>query len=574
MKFTLHKNTCTSNDRKIPLIFFIAITALLGWLPSLVFGETMTLEADSYVSKADPQNTKHGKDPVLVVKRGSTVFLKFSLTDSLPTGVTAADIDKATLKIYIPNINRGGSLTVGRVTQSWTERNIPAGGIVPVLDLSASQSHTIKKALAGSWVQIDVTNIFKGWLPLPSQTNFGIALRSENSLDATIDSKENTFTSHPAQLDVVLVNTISANDPINTPPAFPVTGAIGEIGPVGPAGLSFLGEWSDQETYKATDAINFLGGSYISLQDNNVNQSPDTSPEFWSILAKAGDVGATGPKGDTGATGPQGLKGDTGATGPQGLKGDTGAIGPKGDTGVTGAQGVAGPIGATGLRGPTGLTGATGLQGPQGSAGATGAVGPRGPTGATGLQGPAGPTGPQGSAGTGGGVSVLDANNNVLGVLIGFNRNGVLVYKNGFFVSVLFSGKFPVTQMWWTGANCTGTPVLNDGNGDDGGFVMGTKIVVYSRLSNTLYVPTATGTGVSANSATSVGPIALQSIENGGLSTGAPDFIRSNPDGSADCTSNSGNRGGWNLTAINPSTALGWTVTGTPASVAGPIKFQ
>jgi len=100
MKKVLFKNLRTTLHIISPLFFTFIITVLLGGLPILAFGDTMTLEADSYVSKGDPQNIKHGKDPSLIVKRGSTAYFKFNLTDSLPTGVTAADIDKATLKIY------------------------------------------------------------------------------------------------------------------------------------------------------------------------------------------------------------------------------------------------------------------------------------------------------------------------------------------------------------------------------------------------------------------------------------------------------------------------------------------
>jgi hypothetical protein len=566
------------NRKQTPLLLLVILTGLFDIFPVLAWSDSMTLEADSYVSKADPQTIKHGKDTFLSVKRGNTTFLKFSLIGSLPSGVSPGDVDKATLKLYLSNIKKAGPLTVGKVINEWTERSIPVSGVSPGLDLATSKSFTINRGLAGSWIQIDVTDILKSWLPLPSQANFGIALSSNSSLDVHIDSKENATTSHPAQLDVVLINAASAPVLAAAPGAI---GPEGPIGPAGPAGLSLLGDWSNGITYKATDAISFLGSSYVSLQDNNTNQSPDASPAFWGILAKAGDTGAPGPKGDAGATGSQGLpgtKGDTGAIGPQGApgpKGDIGATGQQGQTGLTGATGLQGPAGLPGATGAQGSTGLTGAIGPQGPVGPQGSVGPRGAIGAQGLVGPIGATGPQGPAGTGGGgLSVLDANNNVLGNLIGFNENGSLIYKNGFIITILFSGKFPVSQIWWTGSNCTGTPVLNDGNGNNGGDVMGTKVVVYSRQANTLYVPTATGSGVSANSATSVGVNGIQSIENSGLTSGPPDFIRSNPDGSGNCSSSVGNRGGWSLSVINPATVLGWTVNGTPASVAGPIKFQ
>ena len=238
------------------------------------------------------------------------------------------------------------------------------------------------------------------------------------------------------------------------------TGPQGSTGPTGPQGLVWQGAWSNTSTYARNDGVQFNGTSYIALQSSNINQQPDLSPAFWSVMAQ---VGATGPQGLTGATGsagPQGLTGVTGPAGPQGPIGLPGATGPQGPTGPTGPQGLAwqgawsntstyarndgvqfngtsyislqssninqqpdlspafwsvmaqagatgpqGLTGATGPAGPQGLTGGTGPAGPQGQTGVTGPVGPQGLTGATGPGGPQGPmgltgaTGPQGPAG-------------------------------------------------------------------------------------------------------------------------------------------------------------------------------
>ena len=219
----------------------------------------MTLHADSYVSASDPISTKHGDDPTLVVKNGNTAFLRFRLFDSLRSGLTPQEIDKATLKLFMPSIKTGGVLTLRRVTQEWTEKTIPDGGISPNLDLGIPKSIEINANLAGRWVQFDVSDILKTWLPLSSQSNFGFALTVEGGslLDATIDSKENTATSHPAVLEVVL-NTDGATgaagptgatgatgatgptgaDGINGPVG--ATGATGDVGPTGATGISTI----------------------------------------------------------------------------------------------------------------------------------------------------------------------------------------------------------------------------------------------------------------------------------------------------------------------------------------------
>jgi hypothetical protein len=312
-----------------------------------------------------------------------------------------------------------------------------------------------------------------------------------------------------------------------------------------------------------------------------------------------GPQGLTGPAGATGATGLQGPTGTTGLTGPQGLTGPAGAIGATGATGLqgpTGATGLAGPqgligltgaIGATGATGPQGPTGATGLTGPQGltgpagAAGTTGATGLQGPTGATGLtgpqgliglpgatgatgatgtQGPTGATGATGPQGTPGAGSVKDANGNVLGTLVGFTFNNfVIIYKSGYFITVGMGGKFPVSQIWWTGSSCSGTGYLNDGQG---GVTLGNapqmynKTVLYSGSTNSLLVPVGSGAQVVSINAT------IASSEDFGPT-----------DGSSSCSSSPGSTSGWQLTTFNAATTLGWTLSGNPLAVAGPLQL-
>jgi len=189
-----------------------------------------------------------------------------------------------------------------------------------------------------------------------------------------------------------------------------------------------------------------------------------------------------------------------------------------------------------------GLTGATG---------AAGATGPQGTTGATGA------TGPQGTPGAG---SVKDANGNVLGTLVGFTGNNfVTIYKSGYFVTVGMGGKFPVSQIWWTGSSCSGTGYLNDGQG---GVSLGTapqmynKTVLYSGSANSLLVPVGSGAQVVSVNAT------MASIEDPGAT-----------DGSTSCFSSPSSDSGWQLTTFNAVTTLGWTLSGNPLALAGPLQL-
>ena len=124
----------------------------------------------------------------------------------MPTNTSSADIDKATLKLFISSVGSPGNLTVRRVNTGWAEATIPVGGIAPVLDtVTPAKTFNIKTGFARRWVELDVTDLVKGWVDTPT-SNKGLALTVEgaSSLDAVIDSKESTATSHQALLDVVL----------------------------------------------------------------------------------------------------------------------------------------------------------------------------------------------------------------------------------------------------------------------------------------------------------------------------------------------------------------------------------
>jgi collagen triple helix repeat protein len=232
-------------------------------------------------------------------------------------------------------------------------------------------------------------------------------------------------------------------------------------------------------------------------------------------------------------------------------------FGTSGGSGGTGPQGPPGPPGATGPTGAQGLTGPQGVTGPPGPAGPTGVQGPTGPTGATGAAGPQGPIGPQGIPGAG---SVKDANGHVLGTLVGFSGNNfVTVYSSGYFIRIGIGGNFPVSQIWWTGTPCNGTGYLNDGQGGVVGSAptMYAKTVIYSGSLNSLFVPSGATAQVASVNAT------VTDIEDPGIT-----------DGSSVCSSGFlGTESGWQLAPFDAAVTLGWTVSGNPLGVAGPLQL-
>jgi chitodextrinase len=82
--------------------------------------------------------------------------------------------------------------------------------------------------------------------------------------------------------------------------------------------ITWQGAWAAATSYAVNDAVAFNGSSYISIQAGS-NHGPDVSPAFWTLLARAGLNGATGPPGPVGPSGAAGSSGAPGATGPPGL---------------------------------------------------------------------------------------------------------------------------------------------------------------------------------------------------------------------------------------------------------------
>ena len=559
----------------------------------------VTLSGDAHVN-ATHASINYGTLSNLYVGNGNTAFLQFDLT-TLPSGTASSQVSRATLTVFVNRVNVAGSVTVAPVTAAWGEYSVTATAAPSVGGSIANFPVTI----SGQFISVDVTAQVQAWVNSPGSNN-GLAL-SSGAANALFDSKENDETGHSARLDVTLVSqgpqgVAGVQGPVGSTGAAGVPGPVGPTGPIGPvgpagvagAGLIYRNAYVAGTQYALNDSVTFNGSTYISLQDGNIGNSPDTHTAFWSILAAAGATGQTGPQGVQGTQGPIGAVGPQGIQGNQGATGATGAQGPIGPAGAIGATGAAGPAGPTGATGtfsfasdyssttaytlgqvvfcsttcstngssyislvsggnqgfdpPTsnakwGLVAKAGATGPVGAAGATGASGPMGPSGPTGPTGAAGPAGPAGSAG----LTLKDRNGVSQGYLIGYDNYFYFTVENsGYFYQVGVDGTFFIGQIYWTGANCTGTPYLNDGV--SGGATTFAKQVTYSAAANSLYIlanPNAGGISTSVQ-------ITAGSIEN-------PTCM---PAGYA--------AGGWAMTPISPAT-IGSTASGTPLKTPAPF---
>ncbi len=400
-----------------------------GWTLILVLALSATIHAqytpsdDASTNSAKP-TTNFGASATINVQNGTQIqtgFIRFDVS-SIPA-TFGPSIAKATLKLHVASVGSAGSLNVDYVSGPWAEKSITAN-VSPALGTTIAGSVPVTTALNGDYLLIDITSAVVSWVETPSQ-NFGIALVANSPLNTAFDSKENTTTSHPAELLIVFNGPPGPQGPQGTQgpqgPAGPAgsmgatgptgpqgpqgapgptgfTGAQGPTGPTGPQGpagipgINNRGSWVPTTQYQINDSVSYNGASWIALVPN-LNSAPNENSLNWQLLAAKGInnqgawVSTVNYEVDDAVTsGGQfwiAVAPNLGSQ-PSILNSNWQLIAAAGGTG---------PAGATGPAGPTGPAGATGPAGPQGVIGLTGAQGPEGPQGPTGPQGPQGPAG-------------------------------------------------------------------------------------------------------------------------------------------------------------------------------------
>ena len=386
--------------RRFPVWAGIAVFAM-GSLP--VFAVEATLVADAHVNSARP-TVNSGAISNLNVGAGYTALLQFDLS-TLPGGTTAAQVSRATLRLYCNRMDTAGTVSVQPVSGAWGEYSVTYA----TLPSLGSAGQTVSVSLAGAYVAVDVTALVQGWVSAPA-TNYGLALTAGTAV-VQFDSKENDLTGHAAVLDVALASsgtggTVGPAGPVGPQgPAGPVglqgpagaagaagpAGTTGPAGPQGAAGLTYQGAYTAGVSYALHDVVTFAGSSYVSLAANNEANTPGVAPQ-WGVLAAQGVAGPVGPAGPAGVAGAAGATGAAGPAGPQGppasflgswLVGTSYAVGSvvgyKGSSYVAltanvGRQPDVSPTfwAVMAQAGTAGATGTTGAQGPAGTPGAVG----------------------------------------------------------------------------------------------------------------------------------------------------------------------------------------------------------
>jgi len=235
------------------------VLGALALTPIAGYAQTLTPSQDSYYVPG--VGTNYGTATTITVGSSSSVGLvQFDLS-SLPAGVTAAQIQKATLTLFLDHVGSAGTVNIDAAASAWTEAGVT--GYAPP-SVGPTIASAVPVSTANTFITVDVTSAVQGWISMPS-SNYGFMIVPTSGTSVQFDSKENLNTSHPATLTIMLASAGPAGPTGATGPTGPV-GAIGPTGATGPAGPT-----------GATGAMGFTG--------------------------PAGPTGATGPAGPTGPAG-------------------------------------------------------------------------------------------------------------------------------------------------------------------------------------------------------------------------------------------------------------------------------
>ncbi|SPE22742.1 exported hypothetical protein [Candidatus Sulfopaludibacter sp. SbA3] len=183
--------------------------SFLAFMPLAGFAQTLTVSQDAHYVPGN--GTNYGTATTITVGSSSSVGLVQFDLGILPSSVTASQIQKATLTLFLDHVGAGGTINIDTVSTStsWNEWTV-TGNSPPS---SASVVATAVPAnTANTYLTVDATAAVQGWVTNPGSNN-GFMILGNGSTSVQFDSKENVNTSHSATLTIVLANLGPAGPP-------------------------------------------------------------------------------------------------------------------------------------------------------------------------------------------------------------------------------------------------------------------------------------------------------------------------------------------------------------------------
>src|SRR5580700_2183522 len=143
-------------------------TGVLLLTPLAGLAQTLAPSQDAYYVPANGSN--FGTATTITVGSSASVgVVKFDLTQ-LPAGVTAAQIQKATLTLFLDHVNSAGTINIDTVSSStpWGELTVTWNSGISAGNAVAT---SVPVATAETFIAMDATAAVQGWITAPGSNN-------------------------------------------------------------------------------------------------------------------------------------------------------------------------------------------------------------------------------------------------------------------------------------------------------------------------------------------------------------------------------------------------------------------
>jgi hypothetical protein len=147
------------------------------------------LTGDTYILSSNP-TANFGTAATMFVGAGATGMMEFNLT-----GV--ASVAKATLLVFCDRATAAGNISFATLTGPFGETTVNFSTGNSLVASTFAGPFAISASSVGNYISVDVTTQVQAAL---AGGNIGFAIVPDVTVVAQFDSKENTATSHPAQL--------------------------------------------------------------------------------------------------------------------------------------------------------------------------------------------------------------------------------------------------------------------------------------------------------------------------------------------------------------------------------------
>jgi hypothetical protein len=163
--------------------------------------DTTKVAADTFVNAAAPAQN-NGSDPTISVRNtGAGGIRQGYLLFDLSTLAPSLRASRATLRLWVADVEDAGSIEVRLASGAWQEPTLTAANAPAPGALVGTR--TIALANRRSFVTVEITSTVADWLSGVAVNNgLVIVPSSADRIRVEFDTKENTGTSHPAEIEI------------------------------------------------------------------------------------------------------------------------------------------------------------------------------------------------------------------------------------------------------------------------------------------------------------------------------------------------------------------------------------